>query len=57
MTRTRFLAIGLVGTLSLLAGLGSLYSVSAQQPTMKEGERAPDHPWIKDHPSPAQRRE
>lgn len=39
--RARFLAMGLIGTLSLLAGPGSLYSVWAQQPPVKKGESAP----------------
>lgn len=41
MIRARFVAVGFVGTLSLLAGPGPLYPVWAQQPTVKEGERAP----------------
>jgi hypothetical protein len=41
MIRARFLAMGLVGTMSLLAGPESLYSVWAQQPPVKKGESAP----------------
>ena len=37
----RVLVMGLVGTLSLLAGPGSLSLLWAQQPTMKESEGAP----------------
>lgn len=44
MRRACVLAMGLVGTLSLLVGHGSLCPMWAQQPTVKEGEGAPAQP-------------